>query len=372
MNSFNPRRVSYLRPPTSVFEPRDSWATASSPYPSLSSIGYPASERTDDERFASAVWHRTFNHVDYAAYKAACDAERSAKPERNADVFSVRTGTARRGLSRLGAMLTVYPYRDMGWLATMAFLAAAVSFSLDGAFSLAPLLDPRLDFSGRDTAAQVTLVLGSSLLTLGAWMSLLAALNVDRAALDPKRDAPGAYKPALLGSDEWVWLPGWRELGGVFWPKAAFRAGVLQLLAGSFFTIAAVGALPGVLDLTHPNATIIFISSPQLIGGSFFVIAGLLVVFLSQDKWYAPLLLDASWQNGFWNLVGASGFLALGVVTLLRKNDAVVLASLLLMIGLGFLVASLIQWYIIMEYYPVDPYLEDPVAAAEIPPQSIY
>ncbi|KAK1959965.1 hypothetical protein LY78DRAFT_696681 [Colletotrichum sublineola] len=372
MNTFNPRRVSYLRPPTTVFEVRDSWASVSSPYPSLSSIGYPPSERSHDERFASAVWHRTFNHVDYAAYKAACEAERSAKPERDVDVFSVKSSTARRGLSRLGAMLTIYPYRDMGWLATMAFLTAAISFSLNGIFSLIHLLDPKLDFQGRDTGTQVTFVLGSSLLTLSAWMSLLAALNVDRATLDPKKDAPDAYKPALVGGDEWVWVPSWSEFSSVFWPSAAFRAGILQLLAGSFFTIAAVGALPGVLDLTHPHASIIFISSPQLIGGSFFVIAGLLMIFLSQNKWYIPLLLDASWQNGFWNLVGASGFLAVGLVTLLHKNAAVTIASLLLMSGLGFLIASVIQWYIIMEYYPCDPYQEDPVAAAEIPPQSIY
>ncbi|KAK2039201.1 hypothetical protein LZ31DRAFT_579059 [Colletotrichum somersetense] len=372
MNSFNPRRVSYLRPPTTVFEVRDSWASVASPYPSLSSIGYPPSERSVDERFASAVWHRTFNHVDYAAYKAACEAERSAKPERDADVFSVKSCTARRGLSRLGAMLTIYPYRDMGWLVTMAFMMSAISFSLNGIFSLVHLLDPQLDFPGRETATQVTFVLGSSLLTLSAWMGLLAAINVDRATLDPKKDAPDAYKPALLGSDEWAWVPSWSEFTDVFWPSAAFRAGILQLLAGSFFTIAAVGTLPGVLDLTHPNATILFVSSPQLIGGSFFVLAGLLMIFLSQNKWYIPLILDASWQNGFWNLVGASGFLAVGVVTLLHKNDAVTLASLLLMSGLGFLIASVIQWYIIMEYYPVDPYLEDPVAAAEIPAQSIY
>ncbi|EFQ36011.1 hypothetical protein CGRA01v4_08425 [Colletotrichum graminicola] len=372
MNTFNPRRVSYLRPATAVFEVRDSWASTSSPYPSLSSIGYPASERSDDERFASAVWHRTFNHIDYAAYKAACDAERCAKPERDPDVFSVKSSAARRGLSRLGAMLTIYPYRDMGWLVTMAFIMASISFTLNGIFSLIHLLDPKLDFPGRDTATQVTFVLGSSLLTLSAWMGLLAAINVDRAILDPKKDAPDAYKPALLCSDEFVWVPSWAEFSSIFWPSSAFRAGILQLLAGSFFTIAAVGALPGVLDLTHPNASIIFVSSPQLIGGSFFVLAGLLMIFLSQDKWYIPLILDASWQNGFWNLVGASGFLAVGVVTLLHKNDAVTLASLLLMSGLGFLIASVIQWYIIMEYYPVNPYWEDPVAAAEIPPQSIY
>ncbi|GKT61766.1 integral membrane protein [Colletotrichum tofieldiae] len=369
MNTFNPRRVSYLRPPTTVFEVRESWA---SPYPSLSSIGYPPSERSADERFASAVWHRTFNHVDYAAYKAACDAERAAKPDRDADVFSVNSGPARRGLSRIGAMLTIYPYRDMGWLVTMVFLMAAICLSLNGIFSLIHLLNPQLDFPGRETGTQVTFVLGSSLLTLSAWMGLLAAFNVDRATLDPKKDAPDAYKPALLGSDEWVWWSSWYEFRNIFWPSTAFRAGILQLLAGSFFTIAAVGALPGVLDLTHPNASIIFVSSPQLIGGSFFVLAGLLMIFLSQNKWYVPLLLDASWQNGFWNLVGASGFLAVGVVTLLDMNAAVTIASLLLMSGLGFLLASLIQWYIIMEFYPVDPYVEDPIQAAEIPSHSIY
>ncbi|CCF32575.1 hypothetical protein CH063_04935 [Colletotrichum higginsianum] len=370
MNSFNPRRVSYLRPPTTVFETRESWA---SPYPSLSSIGYPPSARTADGKMASVIWHRTFNHVDYAEYKAACDAERAAKPERDPDIFSVEANPTRRGFSRLGAMFTIYPYRDMGWLVTMVFIMAAVSFTLNGIFSLVHSVSPRqADFPGSELASQVTFVLGSSLLTLSSWMGLLAAFNVDRAELDPKKDAPDAYKPALLGSDEFVWWANWYEWKSVFWPSTAFRAGVLQLLAGSFFTIAAVGALPGVLDLTHPHAYIIFISSPQLIGGSFFVLAGLLQIYLSQNNWYLPLILDASWQNGFWNLVGASGFLAVGVVTLLSKDAAVTIASLSLMTGIGFLVASLIQWYILMEFYPVDPYWVDPFTAAEIPPQSIY
>ncbi|KAJ0164087.1 hypothetical protein CTA2_1782 [Colletotrichum tanaceti] len=371
MNSFNPRRVSYLRPPTMVFETRDSWRLSG--YPSLGSIGYPPSVMTTaDSRLASAIWHRTFNHVDYAEYKAACDAERSAKPDHNPEISSVGANPTRRGLSRLGAMFTIYPYRDMGWLVTMVFIMAAVSFTLNGVFGILHTVAPRqLDFAGSETASHITFVVGSSLLTLSSWMGLLAAFNVDRAALDPKRDAPDAYKPALLGSDDFVWWAPWHEFKNVFWPATAFRAGVLQLLAGSFFTIAAVGALPGVLDLTHPHAYIIFISSPQLIGGSFFVLAALLQIYLSQNTWYLPLLLDASWQNGFWNLVGASGFLSVGVVTLLSR-DAVTIAALSLMTGVGFLAASIIQWYILMEFYPVDPYWVDPFTASEIPSQSIY
>ncbi|OLN97369.1 hypothetical protein CCHL11_00927 [Colletotrichum chlorophyti] len=369
MNTFNPRRVSYLRAsaPAGGF-PRV-WV---SPYPSLSSIGYPPSEGPTDERSTSAVSKRAINHVDYEAYKAACDAERAAKPERDPDVFSINSNGTRTGFSRVGAMLTIYPYLDMGWLVTMVFIMAAVCFSLNGIFSLIHLLNPQLDFPGRETGTLVTLTLGSLLLALSNLMGLLAAFNVDRGTIDPKKDAPDAYKPALLGSEEWVWWPNWYEFRYIYWPSTAFRAGILQFLASSLFTISAIASLPGVLDLSHPNASILFLSSPQLLGGSLFVIAGLFTVFLAQDKWYIPRLLDASWQNGFWNLVGAGGFLAVGVVTLVSKGAAVALGSLFLTSGLGFLMASLIQWYIIMEYYPVDPYLEDPVQAAEIPSQSIY
>ncbi|KAF6835631.1 integral membrane protein [Colletotrichum musicola] len=370
MNAYNPRRVSYLRTPAGTGnQTRESWA---SPYPSLSSIGYPPSERSTDERYASAVWHRTFNHIDYAAYKAACDAERQAKPERDPDVFSVESNTCRKGFSRIGAMLTIYPYRDMGWLATMAFIAGGICFCLNGIFSLFPIVSPKLDFPGQESAIQATLTVGGTLFALSGFMGLLAAFNVDRGVLDPKKDAPDAYKPALLGSDEWVWFANWYELKSIFLPSPAFRAGILQLFAGIFFTISAVAGIPGVLDLTHPNASIIFVSSPQLIGGSLFVLAGLLMIYLSQDKWYIPKILDASWQNGFWNLVGAGSFLAVGVVSLVAKGAALAIAALFLTGGLGFFMAALIQWYIIMEFYPVDPYVEDPFTAAEIPAQSIY
>ncbi|KAF4821613.1 hypothetical protein CGCTS75_v011019 [Colletotrichum tropicale] len=368
MNAYNPRRVSYLRAPGTGGMPKP-WV---SPYPSLSSIGYPPSTRSADERFASAVWHRTFNHIDYAAYKAACDAERAAKPERDADVFSVTASSYRSGFSRLGAMLTIYPYRDMGWLVTMVFIAGSICFCLNGIFTLIPLLSPALDFPGQDAGIQTTKTLGGALFALSGLMGLLAAFNVDRGVLDPKKDAPDAYKPALLGSDEWVWWANWYELRTVFLPSLAFRAGILQFLAGSSFTVSAVSGIPGVLDLSHPSAGIIFVTSPLLIGGGLFVIAGLLMIYLSQDKWYVPKILDASWQNGLWNLVGAGAFLAVGVVTLLAKTAAVAIAALFLTGGLGFLMAALIQWYIIMEFYPTDPYMEDPVTAAEIPSQSIY
>ncbi|TEA13151.1 hypothetical protein C8034_v004762 [Colletotrichum sidae] len=369
MNAYNPRRVSYLRPPAADGQrPR----TFVSTYPSLTDIGYPPSERSSDERFASAVWHRTFNHIDYAAYKAACDAERSAKPERNVEIMSVTPTIQRRGLSRVGAMLTIYPYRDMGWLATMVYLGGALCFCLNGIFSLIPLLSPALDFPGQDAGIQTTLTLGGTLLALSGLMGLLAAFNVDRGLLDPKKDALDAYKPALLGSDEWVWWASWDELRDVFLPTLAFRAGILQFFAGAFFTISAVAGIPHVLDLTHPNASIIFVSSPQLIGGSLFVLAGILMIYLSQDKWYLPKPFDASWLNGFWNLVGASTFLAVGVVTVLERTAILAISALYLTGGLGFLLAAVIQWYIIMEYYPVDPYVEDPATAAEITSQSIY
>ncbi|KAH6967602.1 hypothetical protein BKA56DRAFT_497374 [Ilyonectria sp. MPI-CAGE-AT-0026] len=321
MNTSNPRRVSYLRASTH-------WAD-------------------------NPVRSSTFRPVDFVAFRAACEAERAAKPGYDVDVDTlvepIRLPSPREKVHR---MFTVYPYRDMGWLVSLVFMLGSIAFSINAIFALLPHTAPNLIFDGIATASLVSISAGSMLYLVVGFMGLLTAFNVDRGVINPKVDGETAYKPALIGSKEWVWWPTWLELRTVYFPNPAFRAGLVQFSGGVIFTVTAIAGFPGVIDLTDPSKILLFISAPQVIGGFLFLLAGLMVLGLAQDKWYAPKPCDASWQNGLWNVIGAMGFFSVGVISVLAPEQAVASSSLLLLGGLSFLIASLIQWYIIMDNYP--------------------
>lgn len=47
---------------------------------------------------------------------------------------------------------------------------------------------------------------------------------------------------------------------------------------------------------------------PQMVGGSGFIISGLLYMLETQPNWYSPAWEVLGWHIGFWNLIGAIGF----------------------------------------------------------------
>jgi hypothetical protein len=96
-----------------------------------------------------------------------------------------------------------------------------------------------------------------------------------------------------------------------------YLAALIQLFAASVFWTSTVTGLPNVVpSLTeawppHP-VTIIFFWTPQVIGGMGFVVASLLLMLEEQHKWWKVELLRIGWHVGFWNLVGAIGFMLCG------------------------------------------------------------
>ncbi|KAF1844723.1 uncharacterized protein K460DRAFT_394548 [Cucurbitaria berberidis CBS 394.84] len=325
MNISNPRRVSYLR--ASAYGPDISVR------PRSFNVG-------------------NFHSVDFITFKAACEAERAAKPD-YVDIESVIEPIPRPdSREKIRRMFTVYPYRDMGWLVSIVFMLGSIAFSINAGVALLIAKDPSAASAEKATVSLVSISTGSVLFLLVGFMGLLTAFNVDRRVIDLKVDDDGAYKPALIGSSEWVWWPTWLELRTVYLPNLAFRAGLVQLVGGIAFTVTAVAGLPGVIDLTDPSKILTFISAPQVIGGSMFLCASLILLFLAQDKWYRPKPLDASWQNGIWNTIGAIGFFTVGLISVLAPAQAVASASLFLLGGGSFFIGSLIQWYMIMEHYP--------------------
>ncbi|KAH9918086.1 uncharacterized protein B0H18DRAFT_823524, partial [Fomitopsis serialis] len=142
----------------------------------------------------------------------------------------------------------------------------------------------------------------------------------------------------------WFGTTSWRELG--------FLASVTQLFAATVFWVSTITGLPGVIPnlSTAPPIAIsdVFYWTPQVVGGTGFIVSSLLMMIECQRKWWSPNLRAVGWHIGFWNLVGAVGFTlcgALGYAALAssKANYQSVLATF--WGSWGFLIGSTIQLY---------------------------
>jgi hypothetical protein len=113
-------------------------------------------------------------------------------------------------------------------------------------------------------------------------------------------------------------------------------------------SVSGIAGIPGIVDPMSPIFPIL-VFWPQVIGGSMFFLANLVLVFCEQERWYKPDPMSAMWQGAFQSAVGGFGFMITGVFLLqgafLEGGVAGLLGSW------TFLIGSLIQWYVLMAYY---------------------
>lgn len=335
MNAFNPRQVAYLR----------------------TRPNGPASTHTlvDGPAGISAPWPGRLRGEN-ATVKPAQQATETVTPTCGCDVRPGERSRFRRRIwfgGRLNEMLTTLPWRNAGWLAAVSGMLAAALFCVNGVMALRLRVGPEHDAARmivRATAHVLSAIVG----TLG----LLAAFNMDRGTGGSR-----GGEAALLGSEEWVWWPGWRECRCVFLPTAGFWVGLFQFMAGPPLVLSAMACLPGVFDLERADAATILVDVPQITGACLLVAGGLLGVWLSQKRWYAPEPLDVSWLNGISNLLGVAGLLALGILAVLHPVFARSASGPIeLATGLAMLLASALEWYIVL-----DNYLDNRPSAATLP-----
>ncbi|KZT71169.1 hypothetical protein DAEQUDRAFT_724543 [Daedalea quercina L-15889] len=170
-------------------------------------------------------------------------------------------------------------------------------------------------------AAQWIAFIGGTAFEVGSYLMVVEALNAGHEQL---------FGPALWGlvedwehaSDEelsvkrkqadfrWFGTTSWRELG--------FLASVVQLFAATVFWVSTVTGLPGVIRNLSTNPPIaitdVFFWTPQVVGGTGFILSSLLLMIECQRKWWLPNLRSLGWHIGFWNLVGAVGFTLCGAL----------------------------------------------------------
>jgi len=112
-------------------------------------------------------------------------------------------------------------------------------------------------------------------------------------------------QPTSKSARTWTWFPTWYEFRTHYLKEVGFLACLAQMFGATVFWISGFTALPPIYDrLTTPAALNGAYWAPQVVGGTGFIVSGVLFMLETQRKWYLPALKVLGWHIGAWNLVG--------------------------------------------------------------------
>jgi len=293
-------------------------------------------------------------------------------------------------LAQIKSFFSRWPIRDSSWLTAATFTAGSAVFVINSFFLLLPMVEPGMNFEGEgEYAGPATSIVGTLIFLVGSWVQVLEALNIkrgevdgigleaenpedrdDHALIEKEMDEGEGHgrthmglvdtslssashtRSALIGSREFIWTPSTYELRAYYLRNPMFIGALAQILGAIIFAIATVTAIPGVMDIDNAFLLDALSLLPTLIGGLFFLIAGLLQAVATQDKWYIPTPWRLEWHMGFWNSIGSIGFALAGGLPFIGHPAAMFQATLATFWGSwSFLIGSAIQWIVVMENY---------------------
>jgi hypothetical protein len=305
---------------------------------------------------------KDFTQVNHIEYRERCYNERTAPHicfdiEKNADVNDAYINN-RHDDNRsyfewpkpdvstalcLKRMLTTFPVRDPIYLVAIIFFFGSIDLVINAFFDLLPRTNPSTFFETEElVAVPTTVLLGSIFFLVAGVLDTFGALNADVGTM--KDD--GEYKPALLGSKEFEWLPARKKVLELATNNLAFQAGLLVLFGGVIFMFAGIVDFPGVVREENNPLFGFVVFGPQVIHGALFFVANVMLALSEQKRWYTPKLRDADWQSAMLNAVGGFGFMMAGFF-LFQKEE--LRAAVAAMVGSwAFLVGSLIRWCVVM------------------------
>ncbi|KAF9064282.1 hypothetical protein BDP27DRAFT_1230754 [Rhodocollybia butyracea] len=276
----------------------------------------------------------------------------------------------------LGHMVRI-EYWNVSWWLTLnviqAFTLGSVVWVINGFYSFLPFVDSSFanSVSGIGWSAWV----GATIFEFGAILGVLEAWNrgdtanfgwgVSRALgykddndteaqgnTEFDRDAPGSSnnsvqaKTKLVRKRKWMWY----STDPKYWHELGFLAAFVQFWAATIFWISGFTALPEIQNTisTETGVQDGTFWTPQVVGGTGFIISSTLLILETQKKWYIPNLLSLGWQIAIWNFIGAVGFTlcgALGYASATSTKAAYQSSLCTFWGGWAFLIGSVLQWY---------------------------
>ncbi|PSN75526.1 hypothetical protein BS50DRAFT_42541 [Corynespora cassiicola Philippines] len=255
---------------------------------------------------------------------------------------------------RVKKMFTVFPYRDPIYLVAIIFTLGSLDLVINAFFDLIPRAVPGVIFENeKEIASPSTILIGAIFFFVAGIFDIFGALNADAGTMESDKEAGNVkYRPALLGSPGFKWIPPREKFLELLLGNLAFQAGLLVLFGGVIFLFAGVVDFPGVVPEELPDFAVI-VFGPQVIHGFLFFVANLLLALFDQEKWYKPAYWDPEWQGAALNTIGGFGFMVVGL-ELFNRGEVEVAefrAAVAAMVGSwAFFIGSLVRLYSVMEF----------------------
>jgi hypothetical protein len=311
-----------------------------------------------------------------------------------------------RGILR---MFSYAPYWDVSYLVAASFTLGSMIWIINAFFVWLPLANPKTEFAGESlVGGGVTAFIGATIFEIGSVLLLLEAVNANQTncfgwALETvisKTREDGSHEHARMevrpsmqecqhhhanrksflrgrnmrGSDDdaasddlefvtsssdgrsFRWIPSISELRTHYFHELGFLASFVQFLSATVFWIAGLTGLPGILDHMSQGLTDGVYWVPQIIGGTGFILSGLLFTLETQRKWYIPAFYVLGWHIGVWNLIGGIGFTLCGALGPASSDSGVAYQATLATFwgSWAFMIGSTVQWYESLQKHPVE------------------
>lgn len=211
---------------------------------------------------------------------------------------------------------------DVSFWVAVVFVLGSTAWIVNGFYLFLPLVNIGGDHL---TAAAWWAFVGGTLFEIGSYLMVVEALNCNHEELfgpalwelvrgprsrgsNERLSTDDANKTNRKGRYRWIGLGDVHELG--------YLACSIQLFGASIFWVSTITGLPHVIpNLTSdPSVPIadIFYWTPQVIGGTGFIISSILLMLEVQTAWWKPNLTSLGWHIAVWNLIGALGFTLCG------------------------------------------------------------
>ncbi|KAG8533420.1 uncharacterized protein KY384_002203 [Bacidia gigantensis] len=296
-------------------------------------------------------------------------------------------------------MLTQFPYWDISWLVATIFTLGSVVWVMNSFFAWLPDVAPSTEFDKEILyAGGITAFIGATIFEIGSILLIIEAANEHREGcfgwalerlvegddsddggtlrIKPDSDRCAHHhtnKKNLVGKGDtgmlektvdergsgkgWTWFPSRYDLTNHYLRELGFLAALAQLCGATIFWISGFTALPGINDKLSKGLSDGIFWTPQIVGGSGFIVSGTLYMLETQEVWYRPAFQVLGWHIGFWNFIGAIGFTLCGALgpASFTNSGALYQSSLATFWGSwAFLIGSTIQWYESLDKHPVE------------------
>jgi len=259
--------------------------------------------------------------------------------------------------SKLGRLFVV-EYWNISWWIAMLFTIGSIVWVINGFFAFLPFCNSHVQMNV--TAIGWTAWLGATIFAIAASLPVWEAWNRGESAYFGGSFDQAIHHGVILRNDKGVttissqkttghpqgWI--WFTTDTRYWHEIGFVAGVIQCCGALIFWISGFTGLPEIQASIKENTPLLdgIFWSPQVIGGSGFIISSILYMLESQKRWYVPALGELGWHVGFWNFVGGVGFTICGAFGYSTAHWAQYQSTLSTFWGgFAFLIGSVMQLY---------------------------